>query len=341
MDEAPFFSVIIVNYNGGKYLQMAVDSLTRQTFRNFETWIVDNDSKDGSMELLDLTQLEHAQVIMVGRNSGFAEGNNIAARRANGRWIALLNCDAIAEPDWLEQIANAIKAYPETAMFACTQLRMDDPTVMDGAGDGYTAYGFAWRGGYLRPDSERPPLGECFGPCGASAIYRRDAFLSLGGFEERYFCYMEDVDIAFRLRLKGEHCLFLPDAVVHHKGGGLAGERSEFSVVHGARNRLWTYLGNMPAALLWLTLPVHILLTLYLLIWYAGRPYGRYVWSGTKEGLGRAFNFRKERKSLRKNRQVSLSELAGSMTWNIFTMSAHRPDVRPIRKETKNTSNPA
>ncbi len=338
MVETPFFSVIIVNYNGGDYLQMAVDSLEHQTFRNFETWIVDNDSSDTSMELLDLSRHDNAQVIMAGRNTGFAEGNNIAARRAAGEWIVLLNCDATAEPDWLEVLNKAIHDYPDTAMFASTQLRMDDPTQMDGAGDSYTVYGFAWRGGYLQPDSTRPALGECFSPCGASAAYRRDVFMEVGGFEERFFCYMEDVELAFRLRMLGEHCLFLPHAVVHHKGGGLSGEKSEFSVVHGARNRVWTYVGNMPALLLILTLPMHALLTLYLLVWYARKPFGRYVWKGLKLGLADAWNFRKSRKSFRKNRKVSLWKLAQSMTWNPFRMSSRKPDVRPLRSETKITS---
>ena len=330
MDATPFFSVIIVNYNGGNYLQKAVNSLCEQTFRNFETWIVDNDSTDGSMELLDISGLENAQVIMVGRNSGFAEGNNIAARRASGEWIVLLNCDAVAEPDWLERIAQAIRQFPDYAMFACTQLRMDDPTILDGAGDGYTPYGFAWRGGYLHPADKLPERGECFGPCGASAVYQRDAFMELGGFDEQFFCYMEDVDLAFRLRLMGEKCLFLPEAVVHHKGGGLSGEKSEFSTFHGARNRIWTYFGNMPTPLLLLTLPMHFILTAYIVLRYIHEPYGRNVWKAAIEGMKTAVKVRKDRKQIRKNRQISIWSLLKAMTWNVFKMSVHATDIRSI-----------
>ena len=336
MSETPFFSVIIVNYNGGAYLQKAIDSLSGQTFQDFETWIVDNDSTDGSMERLDLSKAQNTHVVMVGRNSGFAEGNNIAARMAKGEWLVLLNADAAADDNWLETIRGATLENPDTSIFASTQLRMDDPSVMDGAGDGYTAYGFAWRGGFLQPDVQRPEFGETFGACGASATYRRDVFLAHNGFDERYFCYMEDVDLAFRMRLAGERCLFLPDAVVQHKGGGLSGEKSEFSTVHGARNRVWTYFANMPAELLILTLPGHLVLTAYLLLWYIGRPYGRYVWSGTVKGWAKAFALRRERKQIRRNRRVSIWNLAGQMAWNPFLMSRHAPHIRRIGPKSKN-----
>tara|TARA_B100000678_G_scaffold291565_1_gene309283 strand:- start:7158 stop:8165 length:1008 start_codon:yes stop_codon:yes gene_type:complete len=326
--KTPFFSVIIVNYNGGEYLQKAVDSLAAQTFSEFEVIIVDNASSDGSMDVLDVSALELCRVELPGRNTGFAEGNNIGASKAQGEWLALLNADAQASPDWLEKLKAAIETSPDCSMFASTQVFMDDPNILDGAGDGYTAYGFAWRGCYRRPIEDKPDAGETFAPCGASAAIRTRTFLDHGGFDERYFCFMEDVDLAFRLRLAGEYCLFLPDAIVTHKGGGLTGERSEFAVTHGARNRVWTYWANMPAELIWLTLPGHLLLTAYLLVTYAFRPYGRYVWKGTRDGWAGAFAMRRERKDLRMQRQISLWRLMSDFFWNPFPMSAHGSAVR-------------
>lgn len=327
----PFFSVIIVNYNGGAYLQGAIDSLTRQSFSDFEVFVVDNASTDGSMDGLDTAHSKQPVHLMPqSRNTGFAEGNNIAARQANGQWIALLNADAEADPDWLLTLHSAIDMYPNYRMIASLQVRMDDPEQLDGAGDGYSAYGFAWRGGYLKPRSSTPKRGETFGPCGASAAYETAAFLEHGGFDESYFCYMEDVDLAFRMRLAGEKCLFLPEAIVTHKGGGLSGEKSEFSVVHGTRNRVWTYLGNMPSALFWLTLPMHLALTSYLALWYAFRPYGRYVRKGLMQGWSKAWDVRRNRKVLRVERIASVGDLINSMTWNPIKMSRHKPDVRPF-----------
>ena len=332
MSQSPFFSVLIINFNGGDYLQGAVDSLVQQSFQDFETIIVDNDSQDGSLDRLDAAALKVCKVEALGRNSGFAEGNNIAARLASGQWLALLNADAVAEPDWLEKLHGYVQKYPDCAMFASTQVSMDDAEVLDGAGDGYTVYGFAWRGCYHKPMADLPAFGETFGPCGASAAYKRAVFLDVGGFDERGFCFMEDIDLAFRLRLQGEYCLFLPDARVVHKGGGLSGEKSEFSVVHGSRNRIWAYWGNMPTVLLWLTLPGHFLLTAYLLIGHFGRPYGKHVWKGTVAGWARATEFRRERKALRTGRKLSLLKLARSFFWNPFPASLHTSSVKPFRR---------
>ncbi len=336
MAQSPFFSILIINYNGGDYLQGAVDSLVAQQFQDFETIIIDNDSQDGSLERLDVSGLKACRVEALGRNSGFAEGNNIAAQMAQGEWLALLNADAVAEPDWLATLHKAIADHPDCAMFASTQISMDDPDMLDGAGDGYTSWGFAWRGCYRRPIRELPQFGETFGPCGASAAYRRETFLEIGGFEERFFCFMEDVDLAFRLRLQGEYCLFLPELRVVHKGGGLSGEKSEFAVVHGARNRIWTYWGNMPSLLLWLTLPGHLFLLSYLLVAHFGRPFGKHVWKGSVAGWKEAGAFRKARKALRTERKLSLWDLSRSFFWNPIPASMHTSAVRRLRRSQKN-----
>ncbi|MFN3398776.1 MAG: glycosyltransferase family 2 protein [Ferrovibrio sp.] len=95
-----------------------------------------------------------------------------------------------------------------------------------------------------------PPEGEAFGPCAAAALFRADAFRAAGGFDESLFCYMEDVDLAFRLRFAGERAMQIPAARVRHVGGGSVGG-SEFAVYHGARNSVWCFVKNIPAALLW------------------------------------------------------------------------------------------
>lgn len=332
MSGTPFFTVQIINYNAGAYLQNAIDSLAAQSFRDFEVILIDNDSTDGSLDALNVSDLEDCRIEPLGRNSGFAEGNNIAAKMARGEWIVLLNADAAASPDWLSVLKETIEAYPDCSMFASVQYSMDDPDMLDGAGDGYTAWGFAWRGAYRHPATVLPDFGETFAPCGASAAYRRQTFLDHGGFDERYFCFMEDVDLAFRMRLGGEICLFQPKAIIEHKGGGMSGEKSEFAVFHGARNRVWTYFGNMPTLLMLVTLPGFLFLTSYLIIWYSGRPYGKYVWNGTKAGFSDALKIRRERKGCRTTgRKVSLLKLARAFHWNPFPMSRHDVAVREFR----------
>ena len=328
--ERPFFSVIIVNYNGGEFLQKAINSLVSQTFDNFEVWIVDNGSKDSSMRLLDLSSLPNSNVVMVGRNAGFAEGNNIAAKRANGDWLALLNADAIASNNWLEVLANTIEQYPSYSMIASVQHRIVELERLDGVGDNYSAFGYPWRGGFMWPVSKTPNRGECFSPCGASAAYKRSTFLEHGGFDESYFCFVEDVDLGFRMRLAGEHCLFEPSAVVRHFGGGLSEEKSEFSVFHGIRNSVWTYFGNMPTVALYITFPGHVLMSSYLALRYVHTSYGKNVRRGLMAGWSEAWRVRRSKKEIRSAKATSNWKLLRSFAWNPFALSMKSPHITGI-----------
>jgi len=324
----PEFSVIIVNHNGGDYLQKAIDSLSAQTFADFELLIVDNASSDGSADSVDLSAIRQARLIRLDENQGFAGGNNLAARAASSPWLALLNPDAAGSPDWLAEVHAAIKRHPDAKMFASLQYAMHDPGSLDGAGDAYLAYGFPWRGGFGHSSARIPDEGECFSPCGAAAIFRRDCFLEHGGFDERLFCFCEDVDLGFRMRLAGERCIFLPGAIVEHAGGGLSGRASAFSIYHGWRNRIWVYFKNMPVALLLPTLPVHLALTGYLLLRAAMTGRFQPSWKGVRHGFARAWHMRRSSEWQIGKPLANLSALTSIMAWNPFLMSSRRPDIR-------------
>ena len=327
--DAPEITVIVVNYNGGDFLRGCVASLAAQTFRSFETILVDNASTDGSVERI-AGKPERMTILRERKNHGFAAGNNLAARQAKGRWIALLNPDAEAAPDWLESMMRAVHERPSHRMVASLQVAMTDDTILDGAGDCYLAYGYAWRGGFGRSVKETPQAGECFAPCGAAALYPRDLFLAAGGFDETYFCYHEDVDLGFRLRLLGERCQFDPRSRVRHAGSGITGRASDFAVFHGARNGFWTYVKNMPGWLLTMTFPVWIFGTLAILL--RGIVTGRF--GATIRGLGAAFGnlgpALEARRELRKRRRASVGEIAAALSWNPFRFLARKPDVRPF-----------
>ena len=119
---------------------------------------------------------------------------------------------------------------------------------------------------------------DVFAPCAAAALYRRDAFEDVAGFDEKFFCYFEDVDLAFRLRLRGYRCMYVHAAVVNHVSSGLSGYRSDFAVYHGERNMVWTFVKDMPGPLLWRYLPQHVTLNLAALLFYPWRGQGRAVW---------------------------------------------------------------
>lgn len=332
--KGPDFSVIIVNYNGGNYLQAAVDSLKKQTFQNFELIVIDNASQDGSADRLDLSGLTQAQLVRNADNTGFAAANNQAAKLAHGRWLALLNPDATAALDWLEQLHLAAQRFPDCRVFACTQYSLDEEGILDGTGDAYLVLGVPWRGGFGHPVSRLPETGLCFSPCGAGAIYDRNLFLSIDGFDERYFCYCEDVDIGFRLQLMGEPCVFVKEAAIHHAGSAISGRHSAFSSYHGTRNRIWTYFKNMPLSLLLLTLPAHLLISVYLIL--RSTMIGCFVPTlrGTWHGFRNALAIRASHSWKTVDRKVSVWALSRTMAWNPFTMNRRLPHVRPLEART-------
>lgn len=328
----PLFSVVIVNFNGGPFLQNAIDSLARQSCQDFELVLIDNASEDGSAETVDLSALPNARKLMEAENHGFAKGNNLAARQAEGEWLVLLNPDTVADEHWLASIAAAIKAHPGTRVFACAQLNMDDPDRLDGAGDAYHLFGIPWRGGFGRAATELPPKGHCFSPCGASAVYDKALFIESGGFDERFFCYCEDVDLGYRMQMAGHDCLFLPEAVIYHKGSGTSGQSSYFTMYHGNRNRTWLFVKNTPFLLLLLTLPGHLALIGYIYL----RNRRSFEHSGMKDGLRdgfrRAWTIRQSDAFKAPARSLPWYVLIRRMAWNPFLMARRRCHVRPLRR---------
>ena len=262
--------VVIVNYNGGTMIERCLDALAAQRQQDFEVIVVDNGSNDGSLEALRARPERFAKpprfrLIEAGGNLGFARANNLAIGETEATWIATLNPDAYAAPNWLAEMLAGARRHPEAAAFGATLLDATRPDRLDGAGDVYHASGLAWRGAHGYSAERLPAEGEVFAPCAAAALYRREAVRELGGFDGRYFCYLEDVDLGFRLRLAGHRCVQLPKAVVRHESSGIAGRRSGFAVYHGQRNLLWTFVKDMPGPLLATLLPFHALAQLLLL----------------------------------------------------------------------------
>ena len=262
--DGPAVTVIIVDYNSGDYLQPCVEALARQTFTDFEVVIADNASSDGAVDRLRLPDVRF-RVRRMGSNLGFAAANNRVADGSSAEFLALLNADTRPEADWLGALVTAAGAHPEAASFGSIQIRMDDPDTFDGVGDVWHVAGIAWRALEGQP---RRPIGDAaiMGPCAAGALYRRADFLAVGGFDERFFCYCEDIDLALRLRLAGRGSRRVTGAVLRHAGSGTTGRVSEFTLYHGHRNRVWTFLKNTPGGWLWLFLPYHVAANLWL-IW--------------------------------------------------------------------------
>jgi GT2 family glycosyltransferase len=327
----PEITVVVVNFNGGDYLKAAIASLARQTFRNFETILIDNASTDGSLETIG-EKPERFTVMRQEKNLGFAAANNLGARAGRGKWLALLNPDAEADANWLAELMRAVAEHPGHRMVASLQVMTHDPSRLDGAGDCYLAYGYAWRGGFGHRVDRTPPPGECFGPCGAAALYPRQLFLDAGGFDERYFCYHEDVDLAFRLRLMGERCQFAPTAWVRHAGSGITGRTSRFAVHHGVRNGVWTWVKNMPGAWLVITWPVWLVGALALVVRGAFRGAFAPTVSGFAAAAWKIGPMLKARGEVKRRRTITPESLAAILVWNPFAYLGRQTDVRAFAR---------
>ena len=300
-------SVIIVNWNGEQFLEQCLTALLAQTVKAHEIILVDNASSDASLEIA--RRFATVRLLELDQNTGFARGNNLALKAADvgSEWIALLNPDAFAEPRWLEMLLAAAKAQPEFSVFGSKLINATDPILLDGAGDAYHLSGLVWRMGHGAPvPTSVEQSREIFSPCAAAAMYRRSAVLEMGGFDEDYFCYVEDVDLGFRLRLAGYRCLYVPTSIAHHVGSGTTGgQYSDFCVYHGHRNLVWTFVKNMPGILFWLLLPVHVLLNLVSIVYFARHGQSKVILAAKWDALKGLPNMWRKRQQLQAQRRVS------------------------------------
>jgi len=308
-------AVLIVNWNGGDLLQQCLESLHSQHRRPDHIVVVDNASTDESLRLAH-DALRDVELIRLETNVGFARATNVAARAAR-RFdaLALLNPDAFADPGWLEALVEAADREPTIASFASQMRLASAPEYLDGAGDSYHVSGRAWRNGHRSPSAQWPDVDvEVFAPCAAAALYRREAFEEVGGFDESYFCYFEDIDLGFRLRLRGYRSLYAHSAIVHHVSSGVTGYRSDFAVYHGERNAVWTFVKDMPGPLFWLYLPQHLALNIAALLYYPVRGQGKAVFRAKLDALRGLPPVLRQRKLIQKTRRVDARTLRAALT---------------------------
>lgn len=312
-------TVVVVNFNGGQLLRQCVARLLEQSHQPARILVMDNGSTDGSARTV--ADLPGVTLRFLGSNLGFAAANNRAFAECDTDLVALLNPDAFAEPQWLERLVAAADAHPEMAAFGCRQMMEGLPGYIDGIGDIYHVSGLVRRRGYGR--RQRPAdtvAGEIFSACAGAALYRCQALREVGGFDESYFCYVEDVDLGFRLRLAGQACLYVPDAVVHHVGSAISGGRhSDFSLYHGHRNLVWTFFKDMPMPLLLLFLPLHLLLNLVTVLLFVVRGKGAVILRAKRDALWGLPVVLRQRRAIMRSRRASSLAILRMLSWRLFS----------------------
>ena len=250
-DVPPLVSVIIVNYNGKRYLDDCLTSLSKQSYpRNrWEVILVDNHSSDGSVEHVR-DRYAWVQVVAVQKNLGFAEGNNEGYRHCRGELIALLNNDTVVEPGWLQGLVDAILEDSRIGGVTSKILFRDEPDTINSTGLTLYRDGRGGDRGFRQFDHgqyEEPA--DVFGACGASVLLRRTMIEDIGFFDERLFMYGEDLDLAWRAHFRGWRFRYTPRSVVYHVHCGSSGEWSPFFLYYVERNRVFVNLKNAPAGL--------------------------------------------------------------------------------------------
>jgi GT2 family glycosyltransferase len=237
-------SVVIPNWNGAHHLPACLDALRRQTYRDFETILVDNGSTDNSLELL-ARDYPHVTVLALNRNFGYAGGCNAGLEAASGEVLVLLNNDTEVAPTWLQALLSALERHPQAGMATPKVLLWDDHTRLHTTGDYVRANGIPDSRGVWEKDSGQYD-GETyvFGASGVAPAYRRAMLDEIGLLDADYESYCEDVDLSWRAQLAGYRCIYVPDSVLYHKvsatGKGVL--RSRFV----ARNTIWMLAKNLP-----------------------------------------------------------------------------------------------
>lgn len=243
-------SVIIPNLNGRMYLDFCLGSLRRQSYRDFETILVDNGSRDGSCEWVE-RNFSEVRIVRFPRNMGFSRAVNAGIEASRGEYVVLLNNDTEVEADCLEELKKALDQNQDVGFAASKVLFYDRRQVINSAGDAVSPSGYAWNLGFSLPDSD--DFNEerlVFGASAAAAIYRRSMLFDLGLFDEDYFAYYEDVDLSFRAQLKGYKCLYAPRAVVYHRLGGTTKPESSLVVYYTERNVLFNLVKDVSTPVL-------------------------------------------------------------------------------------------
>ena len=231
-------TVVVPAWNGERWLPGLFGSLAAQTRPPAEVIVVDNGSTDATLDWL-AREAPEARVLAQGRNTGFAMAANRGLLAARTEFVALVNTDVVLAPGWIEAMAARLEAEPGCASVACKMVRLGNEAILDDCGDVLRRDGVCEQRGHGRRDDGRwDAAGEVFGACGGAALYRRSAVRDAGAFDERFFSYLEDVDLALRLQLGGWRCAYEPRAVAHHAGGGSSDQLRAPVAYWTARNTL-------------------------------------------------------------------------------------------------------
>ena len=244
----PQATIVIPTLSAGGELRACLDSLLAQDFDAFTVIIVDNSGR--GLARLAAPRDPRVTIIESPRNIGFGAAINLGARRTGAPFIGTLNDDATASPGWLASLLDALSRHPRAGM-AASRVLLEGRGAIDSAAMLLCADGSSKQRGRGAPPGAFPLEEDALFPSGSAALYRRELFDTLGGFDEDFFLYCEDSDLGLRAQWAGFGCVYVPSALVHHRYSHSAGRASPLKAYLVERNRLRLAAKTFPANMLW------------------------------------------------------------------------------------------
>lgn len=321
----PLVSVIILNWNGGTYVEESISSILNQDYPEYELIVVDNGSTDSSLQNIKDRFKGRLCLIENNSNVGFAAGNNIGIKRARGEYIALLNNDAVADSLWLKELVSIANVDPAVGMCAAKVLNYFERDIIDTVG--HLAYRDGLNRGRGRLEKDKgqyDKIEEVFFPSGSAALYKKSMLDEIGLFDEDFFAYGEDADIGIRGRLGGWKCVYVPSAIAYHRYSASSSAYSPLKAFFVERNRMWVALKNFPLPILALS-PLYTfkryLLQVYAVSFNKGAA-GKFVsnhsaayllyilFKANLSAMSKIFSMFKKRQQIKKITRVSYKEIA-------------------------------
>lgn len=284
-------TIVIPNYKGEKYIRGCMDSLRRQREEGiaFRILVVDNASKDHAVEIVK-TEYPEAELILLSENTGFCHAVNVGIKASETPYVILLNNDTVVKPGFVKALVAAIEKEENIFSVSSMMLTMQDETILDGAGDGYCALGWAYSRGKGKPYHQYEKPTEVFSASGGASIYRKSIMEEIGYFDETHFAYLEDVDIGYRARIYGYRNLYEPAAKVIHAGSAVSGSRyNAFKTGLSSANNAYLIGKNMPFLQLFFNMPFLMAGFLVKSCFFAYKKMGMLYIKGYAGGIARCF----------------------------------------------------
>lgn len=270
MKSEPLISILIVNWNGKKWLKNCFDSLKKQTYKKFEIIFIDNGSTDDSIHFVKST-FPSVKIVKNKSNMGFAKANNIGLKHAKGKYIFLLNNDTISAPSALAEFIEGFKHIPQAGSIQSKLVMMYNKKILDVCGSYWTDSSFLYHFG-MNQQANKPIYNvpaPFFTNKGASMMIKREVIEKLGLFDDDFWSFYEETDLCHRMWIAGYECWHYPKAVIYHAVGGTATTFSNSYIqFHNFKNKLLSFLKNFELRTLIYVLPVFILVNILLSLYW-------------------------------------------------------------------------